>query len=232
VKPVEIPAGRLSCRGEIGYAAGMADGPNLRFEEEARARRLWPVAGVDEAGRGPLAGPVVAAAVILDPAVIPEGIDDSKRLLPARREELAGVILESAHAVAVASACAASIDASDIRRATLSAMRRAVLALSLRPAVVLVDGRDIPEGLGLPARAIIGGDGLSLSVAAASIIAKVVRDRMMEGCDRQYATYGFASHKGYSTRIHLAALTENGPLAGLHRMSFAPLGPWASKRFS
>lgn len=208
--------------GEV--AAPKADpAPDFRIEAHARAEGFWPVAGVDEAGRGPLAGPVVAAAVILDTKAIPAGIDDSKRLTPAIRERLFAEILATSAAVAVASVCAASIDASDIRKASLEAMRRAVAALAVRPMLVVADGRDVPPGLGCAARAVVGGDRLSLSIAAASIVAKHARDTMLTRCARQHGHYGFDGHKGYGTAAHLAALRTHGPVARLHRLTFAPL---------
>ena len=196
--------------------------PDFSLESAARKEGLWPVAGTDEAGRGPLAGPVVAAAVILDPDAIPGGLDDSKRLDAGARERLFETILAGAIAVAFASVCARSIDEGDIRRASLEAMRRAVAALGVAPALVLADGRDIPPGLSCGGRAIVKGDQRSQSIAAASIVAKVVRDRMMAragGCDERY---GFELHMGYGTAKHRAAIAAHGPVARLHRLSFAP----------
>jgi ribonuclease HII len=180
-------------------------------------------AGVDEVGRGPLAGPVVTAAVILDPARIPSGLADSKALKPAAREALFEVILRDAAAVSVASASAARIDAMNIRAATLWAMGRAVAGLSLRPGLVLVDGRDVCPS-DAPCRAIIGGDGLEPAISAASIVAKVLRDRLMTRLGQAYPAYGFGQHAGYGTRAHLAALAAHGPCPE-HRRSFAPLKP-------
>ncbi len=179
------------------------------------------IAGVDEAGRGPLAGPVAAAAVILDPARIPPGITDSKKLSAAARAQLFALILAEAHAVAFSFAPPAEIDRLNIRGATLAAMRRAVLGLSVAPDLVLVDGRDVPPGLPCPGRAIIGGDGLDPAIGAASIIAKVMRDRLMMRLDGLYPVYGFATHKGYPTAQHRAAIPMHGPSAH-HRLSYAP----------
>lgn len=184
------------------------------------------VAGVDEVGRGPLAGPVVAAAVVLDPSAIPEGLADSKELTAQRREELCVLILASALAVGVGSASATEIDRINIRQATLLSMRRAVGALPLSPDLVLVDGND-PPALACGCEAIIGGDGLIASIAAASIVAKVMRDRMMARLGLLYPSYGFASHAGYGTPAHRAAIKEHGPCPA-HRYSFAPIkGAWA-----
>ena len=194
-------------------------------ETKAIAEGLWPLAGVDEVGRGPLAGPVVAAAVILDPQAVPEGLDDSKNLTPARRDELFALIAESALAMGVASATAAEIDAINIRQATLLAMRRAVSALALQPACVLVDGNDPPK-LGCPCDCVIGGDAQIASIAAASIVAKVTRDAMMARLCARYPAYGFSLHAGYGTPRHRAALQSHGPCPE-HRYSFAPVkGVW------
>ena len=196
--------------------------PDFSLENAARRDGFWPVAGTDEAGRGPLAGPVAAAAVILDPDDIPEGLDDSKRLDAAAREAAFADILARARAVSFASLCAGSIDAGDIRKASLEAMRRAVACLSARPLMVLADGRDVPPGLPCHGRAVVKGDQRSQSIAAASIVAKVMRDRMMAhagGCDGRY---GFEIHMGYATVRHRIAIGEHGPAPRLHRLSFAP----------
>lgn len=180
-----------------------------------------PVAGVDEVGRGPLAGPVAAAAVILDPHRLPEGIDDSKALSAKARETAFERIAASALAIGVAFASVEEIDRLNIRRATLLAMARAVGALHVAPNYVLVDGRDLPK-LACPGEAIVKGDALSLSIAAASIIAKVARDRQMRRLAALYPHYGFETNAGYGTAEHLAALRIHGPTP-FHRMSFAPL---------
>ncbi|TRL31977.1 ribonuclease HII [Methylosinus sporium] len=180
-----------------------------------------PVAGVDEVGRGPLAGPVAAAAVILDPRRLPEGIDDSKALSAKAREAAFERIAASALAIGVAFASVEEIDRLNIRRATLLAMARAVAALHVAPNYVLVDGRDLPK-LACPGEAIVKGDALSLSIAAASIIAKVARDRQMRRLAALYPHYGFETNAGYGTAEHLAALRIHGPTP-FHRMSFAPL---------
>jgi ribonuclease HII len=178
-------------------------------------------AGVDEAGRGPLAGPVSAAAVILDPRQPIAGIDDSKKLSPARRAALDSAIRERALAWAVAWASVEEIDRLNILQASLLAMQRAVAALPLAPQQVLVDGNRCPE-FGCAAQAVIGGDGLIPAIGAASILAKVARDRLMEQLDVAWPGYGFAQHKGYPTRAHLAALRTLG-VCPHHRRSFAPV---------
>lgn len=179
------------------------------------------VAGIDEAGRGPLAGPVFAAAVILDPGKRIRGLRDSKVLQPERREELAHKIREHAIAWAVASADVAEIDTLNILRATLLAMRRAVEALSVLPVEALVDGNQCPT-LACPVFAIVKGDRDVASISAASILAKTSRDALLVELDVIYPSYGFAQHKGYGTREHLAALERYGPCA-IHRRSFAPV---------
>jgi len=195
--------------------------PDYRFEQHAVQNGFRLVAGLDEAGRGPLAGPVVAAAVILDPDCIPEGLDDSKALKPAKRELLFEAILASSQ-VAIASASAREIEATDIRAASLAAMRWALSALSVKADYALVDGRDVPPGLDCPARALVKGDARSLSIAAASIVAKVTRDRMMVRAAIVYPQYGFEKHKGYGAQRHLMAIAEHGPCP-LHRMTFRPM---------
>jgi ribonuclease HII len=200
----------------------IVDYPDFSVETRAIARGQWPVAGLDEAGRGPLAGPVVAAAVVLDPARIPDGLDDSKRLTFAQREEIFSQILATALGISMASVCAEGIDRSDIRKASLEAMRRAFCALPLTPKLALADGRDIPPGLPCPAEALVKGDRRSQSIAAASIVAKVMRDRMMTGCGSLDGRYGFEIHMGYATARHRAAITTYGAVARWHRISFSP----------
>ena len=180
---------------------------------------FWRIAGVDEVGRGPLAGPVGVAAVILDPDDLPEGVDDSKALSPARRETLREVILAKALSVSVTFASVEEIDAYNIRGATLRAMARAIAALSLRPDLVLVDGRDSPGGLACPARPVVGGDGISMSIAAASIIAKTSRDALMRNLGRDDPQYGFGDHVGYATAPHRRAIALSGPCP-YHRRTF------------
>lgn len=197
--------------------------PTFALEARAIAQGFAPVAGVDEAGRGPLAGPVVAAAVILDPEAIPAGLADSKLLDEARREALYEAVMASASAVAIASAPPSRIDATDIRKATLHAMAQAIRGLALPARHVLVDGRDVPPlPLGVTAEAIVDGDALVLSIAAASILAKVHRDRLMRHVDVATPGYGFALHKGYGTRAHREAILRLGP-SPHHRMTFGSL---------
>ena len=197
--------------------------PDFSVELRARTEGLWPVAGMDEAGRGPLAGPVVAAAVILDPARIPDGLDDSKRLTAPRREALFADIIGSAVAVAFASVAAEGIDRINILRASLEAMRRSLAALPVAPMLALADGNQVPAGLPCAGRALVKGDQRSQSIAAASIVAKVMRDRMIACCPQRNAHYGFDAHAGYATARHRAAIGAHGPIARWHRMSFAPL---------
>lgn len=180
------------------------------------------VAGVDEAGRGPLAGPVYAAAVILDPARPITGLADSKKLSPARREILAAAICEYALAYAVARAEVTEIDRLNILHAALLAMARAVADLAIAPQLVLVDGTHCPSGISCPVRAIIKGDVTEPAISAASILAKVARDAIMRDLDTTWPGYGFARHKGYPTSDHLAALARLGPCPE-HRRSFAPV---------
>ena len=184
------------------------------------------VAGVDEAGRGPLAGPVVAAAVILHPKRVILGLDDSKKLSAERREELAADIQARALSWSVAWSDAAEIDVLNILAATLLAMRRAILGLSVVPVRVQVDGNRLPnldfDDRQLDGEAIVGGDGCVPAISAASIIAKTTRDRIMEQMDLLYPHYEFARHKGYGTEIHRARLLEHGPCC-IHRQSFAPV---------
>jgi ribonuclease HII len=178
-------------------------------------------AGVDEAGRGPLAGPVVAAAVILDPARPIRGLADSKVLTPERREVLAERIRERARAHAVAFAAVDEIDAINILQASMLAMRRAVERLAVAPEEVLVDGNRCPE-IAFRVRAIVKGDRDVPAISAASILAKTARDAMLVALDREYPAYGFARHKGYGTPEHLAALALHGPCPA-HRRSFSPV---------
>lgn len=188
-------------------------------------RLLWHpsglVAGVDEAGRGPLAGPVVAAAVILDDLRPIAGLADSKKLTAARREALFDEIRAHALCTSIAEASVEEIDRLNILQATLLAMRRAVLGLRLKPALVLVDGNQLPL-LDMPAEPIVRGDALVPAISAASILAKVHRDRWCVQVHAQYPEYGFDGHKGYGTAAHLVALQAHGACA-LHRRSFAPV---------
>ena len=192
--------------------------PNFRLE---RACETTPVCGVDEAGRGPWAGPVCAAAVILKPRGAPKGVDDSKKLTAKRREALEIEIKESAVTWGVGFASHEEIAALNIVQATGLAMRRAIAAMTVSPALALVDGNyafDLP----CPVRTVVGGDGLSASIAAASILAKTARDRLMTEMDDAYPGYGFAGHKGYRAQVHADALLRLGPCP-IHRLSWAPV---------
>jgi ribonuclease HII len=194
--------------------------PTFRRERSALKRGVWPVAGCDEAGRGPLAGPVVAAAVILDPQRVPRGLDDSKKLDRETREKLYAKICACAE-VAVAMAPPARIDRDNILRASLWALARAVMALPVRPKLVFVDGRDRIDA-GCDCEAVIRGDAIIASIAAASIVAKVTRDRLMTRLALDHPGYGFERHMGYAVPEHIDALQRLGPTIH-HRRSFAPL---------
>lgn len=185
------------------------------------------VAGVDEAGRGPLAGPVFAAAVILDDMSPISGLADSKKLSPKKRDLLCDIIKARAICFSVATASVHEIDQLNILQASLLAMQRAVKGLRLKPMKVLVDGNRLPV-LDIRAEAIVKGDSKVASISAASILAKVERDRWCVEIDSQYPLYGFAIHKGYGTSLHLSALKEHGPCA-LHRSSFAPVAQYLVK---
>lgn len=200
--------------------------PSFRRERALIKRGIWPVAGCDEAGRGPLAGPVVAAAVILDPDRIPRGIDDSKRLTAEQREKLFDKICATAQ-VSVAVASPARIDRDNILRASLWALKRAVVALPEQPRHVFVDGRDRLD-TACDCEAVIGGDGIVLSIAAASIVAKVTRDRLMCALAQDCPGYGFEQHKGYAVPEHLDALNRLGPTVH-HRSFFAPVAAARAK---
>lgn len=196
-------------------------GPTEEFEQEARRCGYRRIAGVDEAGRGPLAGPVVAAAVILPVRCRLTGVDDSKQLSASEREHLYTTILERAVGVGIGSATPQEIDRLNILEATRLAMGRAVAALHPDPDFVLIDAVTLPH-LILPVRPIIKGDALSLSIAAASIVAKVTRDRLMAEYHQVYPLYNFLSHKGYGTEEHLECLARYGPCP-IHRQTFAPV---------
>lgn len=197
------------------------EGPDL-FERAARISGL--ACGVDEAGRGPLAGPVVAAAVLLDPLQPVEGLADSKVLSAERRDSLAVVIRARCLACAVAEASVEEIDQLNILQATLLAMRRAVEALRVRPEYALIDGNQMPR-LPIPGRTIVAGDASEPCISAASILAKTARDAMMQVLDAQHPGYGFARHMGYATPEHLSSLARLGPCK-MHRRSFAPVRTW------
>ncbi len=201
------------------------EGPSFQFETEALEKFGGCVAGTDEAGRGPWAGPVVAGAVILNPDDIPVGLNDSKKLTEAKREALFELMTEMAKEerlyIGVGIADVERIDSDNILKASLWAMGQSVAELSIRPRSVLVDGNKLPE-LPMPALALVKGDGRSLSIAAASIIAKVTRDRMMIELSETYPAYKWASNKGYGTKDHQQALAEHGVTVH-HRRSFKPI---------
>lgn len=188
------------------------------FEKECAAEGKALCCGIDEAGRGPLAGPVVAAACILDPDVPIYGLDDSKKLSPKKRDALYDEITKKAKAFCVIRVEPEEIDRINILEATKNAMRAAVKGLSVKPDVLLIDAVNL-TGTGIPVKPIIKGDAKSNSIAAASILAKVSRDRIMEEYDKEYPGYGFAQHKGYGTAAHYAAIHELG-ISPIHRMSF------------
>ena len=193
--------------------------PDLSLERHHWAQGRPLVAGADEAGRGCLAGPVVAAAVVLPHDAALPGLDDSKKLSPEQRDALFDRVRAEALAVGVGQCSPAEIDELNILWAAMEAMRRAVVDLTVSPDVVLVDGNREAPGMPCPQETVIKGDGISLSIAAASVIAKVTRDRLLQDLDRAYPAYGLAGHKGYPTQQHYAALAAHGPTP-LHRRSF------------
>ncbi len=218
---------RTAAKPVVRLPLGDADvRPTFRRERRALNNGIWPVAGCDEAGRGPLAGPVVAAAVVLDPKRIPRGLDDSKKLDRDEREKLYLKICASAE-VAIAFGSTARIDRDNILRASLWALARAVKALPVRPLLVFVDGRDRIDA-GCDCEAVIGGDALVASIAAASIVAKVTRDRLMMRLGLCHPGYGFERHMGYSVPEHVSALNRLGPTIH-HRRSFAPVAAFYSE---
>ncbi|MDG1130186.1 ribonuclease HII [Rhodobacteraceae bacterium EhC02] len=197
------------------------NGPDFSFEDALIAQGLTRIAGVDEVGRGPLAGPVTAAAVVLDPAGLPEGLNDSKLLTARRREALREAIMTSAE-VSIAHASVAEIDDLNILRASHLAMERAIAGLARPPDHVLIDGNLIPRGLTLPATAIVKGDARSLSIAAASIVAKITRDAIMWDLAQQFPGYGWETNAGYPSKSHRSALQDLG-VTPHHRRSFKPV---------
>ncbi len=195
--------------------------PDYSYETEAQERGNVCVAGVDEVGRGPLAGPVTAAAVVLDPANIPEGLNDSKKLTPKRRQVLHDALLECAE-VSIAHASVEEIDELNILRASHLAMERAVAGLKSSADFALIDGNMIPRGLIIPAQAVIKGDAVSVSIAAASIVAKITRDQIMEDLAQQFPGYGWERNAGYPSKQHKEALQNLG-VTPHHRRSFKPV---------
>jgi ribonuclease HII len=197
--------------------------PTTEFEAPYWARGLNYIAGVDEAGRGAWAGPVVAAAVVLNPEAIPAGLQDSKQLTPAQRERLVPRIEAAAYGIGIGIVEAAVIDRINILEATRQAMQEALAALSPRPDVLLLDALSLPV-VPIPQQSVVHGDARSVSIAAASIIAKVYRDRLMEKLDAQYPAYGFSRHKGYGTAYHQQQLRRCGP-SPIHRLTFRGVVP-------
>jgi ribonuclease HII len=193
--------------------------PMAEFERHAAESGVRRIAGIDEAGRGPLAGPVVAGAVILGAPI--DDVNDSKKLTPRQREKLFTSIMDGSHVVGISIIEADQVDAMGIQSANYAAMTQAAQALDLEPDLVLIDGFSVP-GCPFPQKKIIKGDQRSMSIAAASIVAKVTRDQLMNEWDSRYPEYGFAKHKGYGTKAHMEALEKHGPCP-IHRRSFAPL---------
>ena len=192
--------------------------PDYTIEQEWMQKGYTYICGIDEAGRGPLCGPVVAAACILPVGLVIDGLNDSKKLTAKKREMLYDVIREKAIAYAIAEGSVEEINATNILEADLLAMRRAIAALPVPAEVALIDG-NISHDFPIPAQAVVKGDSISMSIAAASILAKVYRDRLCEELDAQYPQYGIAKHKGYGTKDHMAALREHGP-APIYRTKF------------
>lgn len=192
--------------------------PDYLLENELYRTGYNAVCGVDEAGRGPLCGPVIAAACILDPSVEIEGLNDSKKLTEKKREKLYDIIISSSLAYCIAEASVEEINELNILEATLLAMRRAIDGLTVKPDFALIDG-NICRDFNVDAKAVIGGDARSYSIAAASILAKVTRDRMCADLDAAYPEYGIAKHKGYGTKAHMDALRKYGPTP-IHRKQF------------
>lgn len=193
--------------------------PDYQFEKAALLRGFNCICGVDEAGRGPLAGPVCAAAVILSPDTVIEGLDDSKKLTEKKRESLFGVIKEKAEAYAVAFGTLEEIEQFNILEATFMAMNRAVESLPVKADYALIDGNRVPKNIKIPCGTVVKGDSKSVSVAAASVLAKVTRDRLMLEYDEKYPQYNFKKHKGYGTKEHIELLHKFGPCE-IHRLSF------------
>ena len=195
--------------------------PNFEIETRLIKQGYTLVCGVDEAGRGPLAGPVTAAAVMLNPENIPQGLNDSKKLTEAKRNFLFDEILRTSH-VSFAQVSAQSIDVLNIREASLLAMKKAIAGLEVQADYALIDGNALPKYLPCEASALVKGDARSVSIAAASIVAKVTRDRLMVRAADIYKLYGFEGHKGYPTKLHRMAVATHGP-SPMHRQSFAPV---------
>lgn len=193
--------------------------PDYEFEKAAVNSGFSCICGVDEAGRGPLAGPVCAAAVILPEGAVIEGLDDSKKLTEKKRERLYDVIKETAVAYSVAYGTLEEIETVNILEATYLAMNRAIEGLNVKPDFALIDGNRVPRGIKIPCETIVKGDSKSMSVAAASVLAKVTRDRLMLEYDKKYPEYNFKKHKGYGTKEHTELIKQYGPCE-IHRLSF------------
>lgn len=193
--------------------------PDYEFEKAASDSGFSCICGVDEAGRGPLAGPVCAAAVILPEGAVIEGLDDSKKLTEKKREKLYDIIKETAVAYSVAYGTLEEIETVNILEATYLAMNRAIEGLNVKPDFALIDGNRIPRGIKIPCETIVKGDSKSMSVAAASVLAKVTRDRLMLEYDKKYPEYNFKKHKGYGTKEHTELIKQCGPCE-IHRLSF------------
>lgn len=193
--------------------------PDYEFEKAAVNSGFSCICGVDEAGRGPLAGPVCAAAVILPEGAVIEGLDDSKKLTEKKRERLYDIIKETAIAYSVAYGTLEEIESVNILEATYLAMNRAIEGLTVKPDFALIDGNRVPRGIKIPCETIVKGDSKSMSVAAASVLAKVTRDRLMLEYDKKYPEYNFKKHKGYGTKEHTELIKQYGPCE-IHRLSF------------
>lgn len=205
--------------------------PDYEFEKAAVNSGFSCICGVDEAGRGPLAGPVCAAAVILPEGAVIEGLDDSKKLTEKKREKLYDIIKTTAVAYSVAYGTLEEIETVNILEATYLAMNRAIEGLSVKPDFALIDGNRVPRGIKIPCETIVKGDSKSMSVAAASVLAKVTRDRLMLEYDKKYPKYNFKKHKGYGTKEHTELIRQYGPCE-IHRLSFLKniLGDGCGKR--
>ncbi len=193
--------------------------PDYEFEKAAVNSGFSCICGVDEAGRGPLAGPVCAAAVILPEGAVIEGLDDSKKLTEKKREKLYDIIKETAVAYSVAYGTLEEIETVNILEATYLAMNRAIEGLNVKPDFALIDGNRVPRGIKIPCETVVKGDSKSMSIAAASVLAKVTRDRLMLEYDKKYPEYNFKKHKGYGTKEHTELIKQYGPCE-IHRLSF------------
>jgi ribonuclease HII len=219
--PLALEAARLRPSGSVDLPRPPRPVPDFALERSALASGMRHVAGIDEAGRGPWAGPVVAAAVILDPDAVPEGLDDSKALTARRRAELLETLERTAR-IGIGVSTVREIEEINILRASLLAMRRALTALGVVPCIALVDGNQLPPDIDCNARAIVGGDARSASIAAASIVAKVTRDRIMVALAQHFPGYGWNTNMGYGTSEHRSGLEAHG-VTQHHRRTFLPI---------